>query len=174
MPGKVKYPTSLHWKCATCRGLHHPLLDPTPLAYCPTQDKTRYLNKVFKFRNIQVKNTANRYRPKEVRHPPKRTTPEWSHTAVAHMADGQPSELGTDRHPAAKCLWGHRECKNCMGHMQSQPHYDKVRNVCGATGSAKTAWATCDLNHIMTRCETSVGPQGVQKLHGPHAISTTL
>ena len=22
MPGEVKYPTSLHWKCATCRGLH--------------------------------------------------------------------------------------------------------------------------------------------------------
>ena len=40
-----------------------------------------------------------------------------------------------------------------MGHMRSQPHYDKVRNVCGATGSPKTAWATCDLNHIMTRCE---------------------
>ena len=22
MPGKVKDPTSLHWKCVTCRGLH--------------------------------------------------------------------------------------------------------------------------------------------------------
>ena len=22
MPGGVKYPTSLHWKCVTCRGLH--------------------------------------------------------------------------------------------------------------------------------------------------------
>ena len=22
MPGEVKYPTSLHWKCVTCRGLH--------------------------------------------------------------------------------------------------------------------------------------------------------
>ena len=22
MPGEVKDPTSLHWKCATCRGLH--------------------------------------------------------------------------------------------------------------------------------------------------------
>ena len=26
MPGEVKDPTSLHWKCVTCRGLHHPLL----------------------------------------------------------------------------------------------------------------------------------------------------
>ena len=23
MPGEVKDPTSLHWKCVTCRGLHH-------------------------------------------------------------------------------------------------------------------------------------------------------
>ena len=23
IPGEVKYPTSLHWKCVTCRGLHH-------------------------------------------------------------------------------------------------------------------------------------------------------
>ena len=27
MPGEVKDPTSLHWKCVTCRGLHHPLLE---------------------------------------------------------------------------------------------------------------------------------------------------
>ena len=25
MPREVKDPTSLHWKCVTCRGLHHPL-----------------------------------------------------------------------------------------------------------------------------------------------------
>ena len=24
MPGEVKYPTSQHWKCVTCRGLHIP------------------------------------------------------------------------------------------------------------------------------------------------------
>ena len=29
MPGEVKDPTSLHWKCVTCRGLHHPLLETT-------------------------------------------------------------------------------------------------------------------------------------------------
>ena len=29
MPGEVKYPNSLHWKCVTCRGLHHPLLETT-------------------------------------------------------------------------------------------------------------------------------------------------
>ena len=29
MPGEVKYPTSLHWKCETYRGLHHPLLETT-------------------------------------------------------------------------------------------------------------------------------------------------
>ena len=23
MPGEVEYPTSLHWKCVTCRGLHN-------------------------------------------------------------------------------------------------------------------------------------------------------
>ena len=23
MPGEVKHPTSLHWKCVTCRGMHH-------------------------------------------------------------------------------------------------------------------------------------------------------
>ena len=28
MPGEVKDPTSLHWKCVTCRGLHHPLIYP--------------------------------------------------------------------------------------------------------------------------------------------------
>ena len=28
----------------------------------------------------------------------KRTTPEWSHAAVAYIADGQPSALGTGRH----------------------------------------------------------------------------
>ena len=26
MPGEVKYPTSLHWKCVTCRGLHNTIL----------------------------------------------------------------------------------------------------------------------------------------------------
>ena len=26
MAGKVKAPTSLHWKCVTCRGLHHAAL----------------------------------------------------------------------------------------------------------------------------------------------------
>ena len=26
MPGEVKYPTSLHWKCVTCRGLHNTTL----------------------------------------------------------------------------------------------------------------------------------------------------
>ena len=29
MPGEVKYPTSLHWKCVTCRALHHPLWETT-------------------------------------------------------------------------------------------------------------------------------------------------
>ena len=29
MPGEVKDPTSLHWKCVTYRGLHHPLLETT-------------------------------------------------------------------------------------------------------------------------------------------------
>ena len=29
MPGEVKDPTSLHWKCVTCRGLHRPLLETT-------------------------------------------------------------------------------------------------------------------------------------------------
>ena len=23
LPGEIKYPTSLHWKCVTCHGLHH-------------------------------------------------------------------------------------------------------------------------------------------------------
>ena len=26
MPWEVKYPTSLHWKCVTCRGLHNTTL----------------------------------------------------------------------------------------------------------------------------------------------------
>ena len=26
MPGEVKDPTSLHWKCVTCRGLHNTTL----------------------------------------------------------------------------------------------------------------------------------------------------
>ena len=29
MPGEVKYPTSLLWKCVTCCGPHHPLLETT-------------------------------------------------------------------------------------------------------------------------------------------------
>ena len=75
---------------------------------------------------------ANRQQPKEIQHPPKITTPEWSHAAVACMADGKPSVLRTGCHPAAKHLWGYRESKNCM---------------CGA--------ATCYrsyMNHIMTIC----------------------
>ena len=48
---------------------------------------------------------------------PKRTTPVWSHTAVACMADGQPSALGTGRQPP------------------------RQRNICGATGRARTVLA---------------------------------
>ena len=44
MPGEVKDPTSLHWKCVTCRGLHHPLLDPTPLTYCPVKGPANELH----------------------------------------------------------------------------------------------------------------------------------
>ena len=31
MPGEVKYPTSMHWKCVTCRGLHQSIVDSTTL-----------------------------------------------------------------------------------------------------------------------------------------------
>ena len=53
--------------------------------------------------------------PEEIWHPSKRTTPEcappeWWHTAVTNMADGQPSALGTGCHPGSETsVWLPRE-----------------------------------------------------------------
>ena len=59
---------------------------------------------------------------------PERMAPMWSHAAVACMADGQPSALGTGRHPGSKTSEGLR---------------GRARTVymCGAD--------TCDLNDIL-------------------------
>ena len=62
-------------------------------------------------------------------HPPKRTTPEWSHTAVGYMTDGQPSALGTCRHPSSETPVG----------------LPGEQTLCGT--------ATCDLDHILTSCK---------------------
>ena len=115
--------------------------DPTPSP--PARERPPTLSKQFHFnlpaspvyarrspcREVARTFGANRQQSKELQRPPKRSIAGWSHAAVACMADGQPSALGTGRHPAAKHMWGYRESKNCM---------------CGA--------ATCDLNHIMTSC----------------------
>ena len=48
MPGEVKDPTILHWKCVTCREIHHPLLE-----------TTRYHGPHWKFERRYLQDTAS-------------------------------------------------------------------------------------------------------------------
>ena len=66
---------------------------------------------------------------KEVQHRPKRTTPEWSHAAVACMADIQPSALGTGCHPGSETsvgLPGQQKLYVRRSHMRPEPHHDEL------------------------------------------------
>ena len=72
---------------------------------------------------------ANRQQYKEIQHPPKRTTPEWSHTAVVCMADGQPSALRTGRHPGSETsvgLPGEQKLHVRRSHMRPEPYHDEL------------------------------------------------
>ena len=72
---------------------------------------------------------ANRQQSKEVRHRPKRTTPEWSHAAVACMADIQPNALGTGCHPGSETsvgLPGQQKLYVRRSHMRPEPHHDEL------------------------------------------------
>ena len=69
---------------------------------------------------------ANRHQSKEVQHRPKRTTPEWSHAA---MADIQPSALGTGCHPGSETsvgLPGQQKLYVRRSHMRPEPHHDEL------------------------------------------------
>ena len=72
---------------------------------------------------------ANRQQSKEIRHRPKRTTPEWSHAAVACMADIQPNALGTCCHPGSETsvgLPGQQKLYVRRSHMRPEPHHDEL------------------------------------------------
>ena len=82
-----------------------------------------------KYREVERTVGANRQQSKEIQHPPKRTTPEWSHAAVACMADGQPSALGKGRHPGSETsamLPGEQNLYVLCNHMRSQPYHDEL------------------------------------------------
>ena len=71
----------------------------------------------------------HRQQSKEVQHRPKRTTPEWSHAAVACMADIQPSALGTGCHPGSETsvgLSGQQKLYVRRSHMRPEPHHDEL------------------------------------------------
>ena len=91
---------------------------------------------------------------------PERTTPEWSHAAVACMADGQPSALGTGSHPGSETsvgLPGEQELYERRSHMQSQPHSGELRTFRGETerrrhlenGRTICALTVCRCRHDM-------------------------
>ena len=72
---------------------------------------------------------ASRQQSKEIRYPPKRTTPKWSHAAVACMADGQPSALGTGCHPGSETpvgLQGQQQLYVRRSHIRSEPYHDEL------------------------------------------------
>ena len=72
---------------------------------------------------------AIRQQSKEVQHRLKRTTPEWSHAAVACMADIQPSALGTGCHPGSETsvgLPGQQKLYVRRSHMRPEPHHDEL------------------------------------------------
>ena len=113
------------------------------------------------------KNTrANRQQSKEIQHPPKRTTPEWSHAAVAWMADGQPSALGTSRHAGSETsvgLPGGQKLYVRRSHMRPEPHHDELhtfrreserRRHCGNEGWIR-AVVECRCRHDMMECSQS-------------------
>ena len=80
---------------------------------------------------------ANRQQSKAMQHPPKRTTPEWSHAAVACMADIQPSALGTGCHPGSETsvgLPGQQKLYVRRSHMRPEPHHDKLHTFRRETG----------------------------------------
>ena len=63
-------------------------------------------------------------------------TPEWSHAAVAYMADSQPSALGTGRHPGSKVsvgLPGEQKLYVRRSHMRSEPYHDELPTFRGET-----------------------------------------
>ena len=72
---------------------------------------------------------TSRHQSKEIQHPPKRTTPEWSHAAVACTADGQPSALGTGCHPGSETSVGlPRQQKLYVrrSHMRPEPYHAEL------------------------------------------------
>ena len=97
---------------------------------------------------------------------PKRTTPEWSHAAVACMADGQPSALGTSRHAGSETsvgLSGGQKLYVRRSRMRPEPHHDELhtfrreterRRHCGNEGWIR-AVVECRCRHDMMECSQS-------------------
>ena len=59
-----------------------------------------------------------------------------NHTAVVYMADGQPSPLGSGRHPSSETsvgLPGEQKLYVRRTHMRSWPHSDEVQTFRGET-----------------------------------------
>ena len=84
------------------------------------------------FRNVARTLGANRQQPKEIQHPPKITTPQWAHAAVACMAGGQPSALGTGCHSGSETsvgLPGQQKLYVRRSNMRPEPHHDELHTL---------------------------------------------